>query len=124
MSVTNKVEISGTVKWDPNVFPPRNDEQKPILVFAVEHHKPKSQRTSVFHVKAYGDLVDTLTAENLAQGDKVVVTGSLNEAKWKDKQTDEWKNRIEIWAFNVEFVERAGAPDLAGVAASFDDIPF
>lgn len=121
----NRVEVEGYIKWEPNVFPPRNEEQKPILVFAVEHQKPKSQRTSVFHIKVYGDLVDTLTSENLSQGDKVVVTGSLNEAKWKDKRTDEWKNRIEIWASSVEFTERGGGtPDLAAVAASFDDIPF
>lgn len=120
----NRVEVEGYVKWEPNVFPPRNEEQKPILVFAVEHQKPKSQRTSVFHIKAYGDLVDTLTNENLSQGDKVVVTGSLNEAKWKDKRTDEWKNRIEIWATGVEFTERGGSPDLAAVAASFEDLPF
>lgn len=123
MTATNSVEISGVVKWDPNVFPPRSDDQKAILVFAIEFTNAKSNRTSVFHAKAYGDLAETLQAENLSQGDGVIVSGSLNEAKWKDKRTDEWKSRVEIWARTVTFTDRTAASVGAG-SISDDDIPF
>lgn len=125
MSTTNKVEISGVVKWDPNVFPPRSEDQKPIMVFAVEFTNEKSNRTSVFHVKSYGELAETLQTENISQGDAVIVSGSLNEAKWKDKRTDEWKSRVEIWARTVEFTDRnSKTPAGVGTVDSFEDIPF
>ena len=121
----NTVEIQGVVKWEPKLFPPREDGQKPIMVFALEY-AGKNNRTSVFHFKAYGDLAETLDTEQLAQGDTVLVAGMLNEAKWKDKKTDEWVNRIEVWANKVEFVERVGGGEFApvGDGAADDDIPF
>ncbi len=127
MSV-NKVELQGTVKWEPKIFPPQQDGQKPIMVFALEY-AGKNDRKSVFHFKAYGDLVETLDTEGLAQGDTVLVNGILNEAKWKDKKTDEWVNRIEVWANKVEFVERVAGVDTSDFApvngdAADDDIPF
>jgi single-stranded DNA-binding protein len=124
MSTTNNVEISGIVKWDPNVFPPKSEDQKPIMVFAVEFKREKSNRSSVFHVKSYGDLTQTLQSKGLTQGDQVVVTGSLNEAKWKDRNTDEWKSRVEVWAHNVDFVSRAGNDTSARAVDSYEDIPF
>jgi len=124
----NSVEIEGTVKWEPKIFPPQQEGQKPIMVFAVEY-EGKGDRKSVFHMKVYGSLVETLDTENLSQGDTVVVNGLLNEARWKDKQTDEWVNRIEVWANKVEFVGRVadgGGEEFAtaGAGASDDDIPF
>ena len=124
MSTTNNVEISGIVKWDPNVFPPKSEDQKPIMVFAVEFKREKSNRSSVFHVKSYGDMTQTLQSKGLTQGDQVVVTGSLNEAKWKDRNTDEWKSRVEVWAHNVDFVSRAGNDTSARAVDSYEDIPF
>lgn len=127
----NHVEIEGQVKWEPKVFAPREQGQKPITVFAIELRSSKSPSTSVFHCKAYGDVSEALGQENLSQGDTVLVTGRLNESKWKDKRTDEWMNRIEIWANQVDFVERVGDGQSAAgefVAVSTppadDDIPF
>lgn len=121
----NTVEIQGVVKWEPKLFPPREEGQKPIMVFALEY-AGKNNRTSVFHFKAYGDLAETLDTEQIAQGDTVLVTGMLNEAKWKDKKTDEWVNRIEVWANKVEFVERVGGGEFVpvGGGAEDDDLPF
>lgn len=119
----NHVEIAGVVKWEPKMFPPREEGQKPIMVFALEY-AGKNNRHSVFHFKAYGDLASTLESEQLSQGDTILVTGMLNEAKWKDKQTDEWINRIEVWANKVDFVERvSGAPSGSGGDA-YEDVPF
>lgn len=124
----NKVEIEGVVKWEPKFFEPREEGQKLIGVFAVEWVRPKSDnKRSVFHVKSFGDLATKLKDEKLAEGDTVLIKGSLNESKWKDKQTDEWKNRIELWPLSVEFVERGdGGSDFAAAAPTADDedIPF
>ena len=125
---TNKIEIGGVVKWEPKFFDPKEAGQKTIAVFAIEWERPKSDgKKSVFHVKAFGDLADKLKGEKLDQGDTVLVTGSLNESKWKDKKTDEWKNRIEVWPLSVEFLERGdGGGDFGTPAgtADDDDIPF
>lgn len=123
----NKVEIEGIVKWEPKFFEPREEGQKTIGVFAIEWVRPKSDKKSVFHVKAFGDLANKLKDEKLAEGDKVLVKGSLNESKWKDKQTDEWKNRIELWPLSVDFIERGdGGGDFGdtGSSSADDDIPF
>ena len=123
---TNEVKIGGVVKWDPRVFEPRESGQKTIVVFAVEWERPKSDgKKSVFHVKAFGDLADKLKGEKLAQGDTVVVRGSLNESKWKDKKTDEWRNQIEVWPLAVEFLQRGdGGGDFAAPSASSNDDEF
>lgn len=125
MMSKNSVEIEGAVKWAPKVFPPREEGQKPIMVFALEY-AGKNDKKSVFHFKAYGDLAEALEGDNLSQGDTVLVYGTLNEAKWKDKKTDEWVNRIEVWANKVEFVDRINTGDFvaAGVAEDDDSIPF
>jgi single-stranded DNA-binding protein len=128
--MTNKVEIEGTVKWEPRVFEPREEGQKVIVSFAIEWERPKTDKKSVFHVKAFGDLAEKLKDDNLGEGDVVTVTGSLNESKWKDKKTDEWRNQIETWATKVEIGERAGGDDGGDFgggdepAAEDDDIPF
>lgn len=124
---TNRIEIGGTVKWPPKFFEPQAEGQKTIAVFAIEWERPKSDgKKSVFHIKAFGDLADKLKNEKLDEGDSVFVVGSLNESKWKDKKTDEWKNRIEVWPLSVEFLERGdGGGDFAAApAADDDDIPF
>jgi single-stranded DNA-binding protein len=123
----NTVELQGVVKWEPKIFPPMQDGQKPIMVFALEY-AGKNDRKSVFHFKAYGDLVETLDTERLSQGDTILVSGMLNEAKWIDKTTEKWVNRIEVWANKVEFVERIAGVDtsdfVAAGAGDMDDIPF
>lgn len=131
MGDKNSVEIEGTVKWEPRVFEPREEGQKVIMSFAIEWERPKTDKKSVFHVKAFGDLAEKLRDEKLDEGDEVTVTGSLNESKWKDKKTDEWRNQIETWATKVEIGERAGGGsddgdgDFAPASdAEDDDIPF
>lgn len=49
-------------------------------------------------VSVYGDLVDELELE---EETSVIVQGRLHEQNWKDKETDEWKNRHEIVASRV-----------------------
>jgi single-stranded DNA-binding protein len=119
----NEVSLEGILKWEPKKFDPKQDGQKPIMVFALEQTQENTDRRSLFHCKAYGDLAGTLAQENLSQGDRILVEGRLNESKWKDKQTDEWKSRIEVWARKVEFVDRVAAGVAAG-GDDFDDIPF
>jgi hypothetical protein len=125
----NEVKIGGTIKWEPKFFEPKSDDQKLIAVFAIEWIRPKSEKKSVFNIKAFGDMAETLKKENIAQGDEVVVSGSLNETNWKDKQTDEWKKQIEVWASKVEIGDRANGGDESGdfggsTDADDDDIPF
>ncbi len=126
----NKVEISGQIKWEPKFFEPREEGQKLISLFSIEWVRPKSEKKSVFSVKAFGDLAEELKKEGIAQGDTVSVVGSLNETNWKDKQTDEWKKQIEVWAHKVEFIERLSAPDtsdfvpVGNAPADDDSIPF
>lgn len=127
----NTVEIQGTVKWEPRIFEPQNSDQKVIVSAAIEWVRPKTDnKRSVFHVKAFGELAEKLKSEKLDQGDVITVSGSLNESKWKDKKTDDWKNQIEIWATKVEIDERAGGGDVPDfepsgpASADDDDIPF
>lgn len=132
----NKVEIEGIVKWEPRVFEPQEEGHKTITVFAIEWVRPKSDnKRSVFHVKTFGKLAEKLKAEKISQGDTVLLKGSINESKWKDKQTDEWRNQIEIWPLSVEFKERVeGTPEDEEDTSTFtpsgndeedaDDIPF
>lgn len=127
--MVNKVEIQGTVKWEPRIFEPQNSDQKVIVSAAIEWVRPKTDnKRSVFHIKAFGDLAEKLRDEKISEGDVITVTGSLNESKWKDKKTDEWKNQIEIWATKVEIDARndsEGGDDFGGPAtADEDDIPF
>lgn len=128
----NKIEIGGTIKWEPRTFEAQEEGQKTIVVFAIEWERPKSGKKSVFNIKAFGDLADELKKEGVSQGDVVSIVGSLNETNWKDKKTDEWKKQIEVWANKVEFVERISGskPDtsdfvpVGSATEADDDIPF
>ena len=124
----NTVEIEGVVKWEPKSFPPREEGHRLIVVFAVEF-TGKNDRKSVFHIKAFGSTAEKLNEENLSQGDQLLVKGMLNEGKWKDKD-DNWHTQIEVWANQIEFIERVGG-DTGGEFAAApaggaddDDIPF
>lgn len=124
---TNRIEIGGTVKWPPRFFDPKEDGQKAIVIFAIEWERPKSDgKKSVFHIKAFGDMAEKLKSEQLDEGDAVAVIGSLNESKWKDKRTDEWKSRVEIWPMSVEFISRGngGSDFVTSPTEDDDNIPF
>lgn len=121
----NHVEIEGVVKWEPRVFHPRENGQHPIIMLALEYID-KNERRSVFTCKAFGELAQSLFDEQVDIGDTISVAGYLNEAKWKDKKTDQWVNRVEIISNRIEFISRANAGEFGNDfnSSDDDDIPF
>jgi len=124
--MTNKIEVSGTVKWEPKVWPARNEDQSDVVQFSIEYEEARTNRKSVFNCKGFYKSAEKLTAAcqsgDLDVGTHIKVSGKLIEEKWKDKKTDEWVNRVTIHVAEHEILEPKEPTESA--ASSDDDIPF
>lgn len=106
MDDVNVVAVSGTVH---RIFEERmttNDIRNRSMLVNF-HRKGRDNRV---YASAFGDGVDQL--EELEEGSRVVVQGMLNENTWQDKESEEWKHRVEITISRVVDLDaQDGPPD-------------
>jgi single-strand DNA-binding protein len=58
------------------------------------------ESTSFFDVQAYGTLAENL-ANSVQKGNRVVVTGEIEQRSWDDKETGNKRSTVEITASEV-----------------------
>ena len=58
------------------------------------------EETSWIDVTAWGDLAEN-AADSIGKGDRVTVTGRLNQRSWEDKDTGANRSKVEVVADDV-----------------------
>tara|TARA_R100001463_G_scaffold77209_1_gene131292 strand:+ start:7112 stop:7534 length:423 start_codon:yes stop_codon:yes gene_type:complete len=114
MAVDNNVSISGNLVADPELRYTNNGATICGMRVAVNRRWMKNgeweEETSYFDVTAWAQLAENC-AETLAKGQRVNVTGRLEEQRWEDKDSGDARRKVVIIADEV-------APSLRWATAS------
>lgn len=102
----NQIVLSGTVF---KLFEARETQaglkNRSFLINFTENDRERRM-----YVNAFGNLVDQM--EDLEEGSYVIVQGRVTEQAWQDKESEEWKHRVEIIPNRiVDLGELDGPPD-------------
>lgn len=98
MSEINQIVISGELYNDPTPlkFGDGNTGAGITIVQYVQREgKDPSKR--FFSGCAWSpEAANDLLSGKYHKGDKIIISGKLDERKWKDSKTDEWKSQVQI----------------------------
>lgn len=106
----NKIEISGTVAYPPELIYLPSGEAK--LSFQVEIEEPKlsqsgdvSTRQWKYKVVLLGEQAEELkTKDQLSVGTEVAIEGQIYTYSWKPSGQEQWLQKTEILANSVEVI--------------------
>ena len=113
MNDFNTVVITGRVVSLPKTSATQGGTQ--VAEFDVAINKTNrngSEEASFVGVVAYGRLAD-ICGQYLGKGAPILVSGSLRQEKWQDRQTGQNRSAIRIVANEVKFLWQNDAPQQA-----------
>lgn len=113
----NEVKLAGEIKTDVRIdYVGERGTAKCSFKLAVIGY---NDREELFPIVCWADIAEAM-ANTYSKGDEVAVLGRLTQNKWKDKQTGEWRERIEVTAQSVTPVN----PSMGEEVTPDDDNPF
>jgi single-strand DNA-binding protein len=94
----NFVHFEGNVVAEPEIKTVgAKDSKVAEFRIAVNHYMGQDkQETAFFDVNAWGYQADYCEGVNLSKGDRVVLTGRLQEKTWEDKETGKKRSRFVL----------------------------
>ena len=128
---TNVVTLFGRVGKDPELRQTPGGDSLCSFSLANSSWKKDSseasgwkEETSWFDLTLFGDGAKRFV-ERTKKGHRVIVTGSLKQRKWKDKD-DNWQERIGISLRQVQYLEKKPKDESreSVVEVPRDDVPF
>jgi single-strand DNA-binding protein len=124
---TNSIVLFGRLGRDPELREMPNGD--PITSFALANSSWKrdgqewKEDTGWFECTAFGDTAKRF-CDRAKKGHRVIVTGSLKQRVWKDKD-DNRQERISIAVRGIQFLEKKPKSDEAPAErAPQSDVPF
>lgn len=125
----NDVRVSGTLVKEPIPYSTSEGDQIYRLVMKVYSSKKTREgnyKTVVDQiiVVAKGSLVNFVKS-NLTQGSKILITGSLRKEEWINKETNQPRSKLAVYAHHIQLDTshylKDGDDDAAGVSSSSDE---
>lgn len=112
MNQLNIVTIRGRLTDDPKQVKLENSEITSFTIannreFYSSKEEKKIENTYFFDCKGFGPLAK-IANEYLKKGREVLVTGTLKQDKWKDKESGDNRSKIIIELENFEFIGGPG----------------
>lgn len=109
MTQHNFVSIRGRLTADPVKKELENSE---LTTFTIANNrdyynsstKEKKEEVFFFDCKGFGNIAK-LTNQYLKKGRDVLVTGTVRQDRWEDKETGEKRSKIVIYMDNFEFLD-------------------
>lgn len=115
MAAGNYVEVTGNLTSDPELKVTPSGTS--VVRFGVAWNRKWQQdgewqeEPHFFDVTCWRDLAENV-AESLSKGDRVTVTGRLEQSRWEDKQTGENRSKVGITADDVAASVRWATVDI------------
>lgn len=124
MANTNMLVISGNLGSDPEMKFTANGKAVTTVNLAVSLGFGDNKKTMWLRVEAWEKLGEHLN--NFQKGNRVTVTGRLDEDAWDDKATGQKRTKTKVVASNIDgFYEAASKPVDTGASDSDDGkVPF
>ena len=124
----NQVVLFGRLGKDPEARKMPNGD--PIVSFALANSTWKKdgdkwiEDTSWFDCTAFGRTAQTFV-ERAKKGHRVIVTGSLKQRVWRDKEENR-QERVSINVFGIQYLEKKAKSDAVpeAVVSPQTDVPF
>jgi single-strand DNA-binding protein len=139
MAVDNNITIVGNLTADPKLRYTNGGAAVADVRVAVNRRWQKDnewiEETSYFDITAWSTMAENV-AESLSSGNRVIVSGRLEEQRWEDKETQEPRRKVVIIADDIApslrwataDIERqsgkAGGAPKKKAAPQLDDAPF
>ena len=129
MFANNQASLTGNLGRDPEI---RHFESgKSLAQFSIAVSTGRDKPADWFDVECWNQSAER-AMQRLSKGSRVVVTGSLRQERWQDRQSGTQRSKVVFNAESIEIVERApqqqpqqqpeqlAAPEYA----DYDNIPF
>ncbi len=98
----NKVIIAGNLTRDPEVT--YLDSGKTLCKFSIAVNEGQDS-VSYFDIVAWEKTAE-LVGEYLSKGSGCLIEGRLKQDRWKDKDSGDNRSKVNIVAFNVQFLDK------------------
>jgi len=99
MNINNLV-LGGNLTRDPEMRV--TGSGKPVTNFTVACNHSKDE-ASFFDCVAFGKTAE-LIADHFSKGKPIIVTGSIRQNRWEDKESGQSRSKVEVWVSGFHFV--------------------
>lgn len=82
----------------------------------------KQEYVNYIDCEAWSKTAETI-GEHLKKGDPVIVSGSLRQQRWEDKETQQKRSKVIVRVLSFTFVPRSKPREDGEETLSFDDVP-
>ena len=129
MFANNQVSLTGNLGDFPEIRYFESGKSKASFRIAVSTGKDKSP--DWFDIECWNKSAER-AMQRLSKGSRIIVSGSLKQERWQDRQTGVQRSKVVLNAESIEIIERApqeptskqpeqpAAPDYSG----YDNIPY
>ena len=118
MASVNKVILVGRLGKDPEIRSTPNGNNVAKFSLATDDRYTdksgeKQERTEWHNIVAWGKLAE-ICGQYLKKGKLIYIEGSIRTDSWDDKETGQKKYRTEIWANQMQMLDRKGDENSSG----------
>jgi len=104
MAVDNNIMVVGNLTADPEIRFTKNGAAVADLRMAVNRRWQKDgewvEETSFFDVTSWAAMAENV-ADSLSSGQRIMVTGRLEEQRWEDKDSGDPRRKVVIVADDI-----------------------
>jgi single-strand DNA-binding protein len=99
MSYLNKIWLLGNLAKPPNLAYTRSGKAVCTLIIAINHAGTKTSKaeTLFLEIQLFGEEAES-GVHTYKKGEAVFVEGYLHQRSWKDRRTQEWREKMTIRA--------------------------
>ena len=126
MFASNQASLTGNLGDFPEIRYFESGKSKASFRIAVSAGKDKSP--DWFEVECWNQSAER-AMQRLSKGSRVVVTGSLKQERWQDRQTGTQRSKVVLNAEAIEIIERSPQEPTSKqpqqlAAPDYDNIPY
>ena len=123
MASVNKVILVGRLGKDPEIRSTPNGNNVAKFSLATDDRYTdksgeKQERTEWHNIVAWGKLAE-ICGQYLKKGKLIYIEGSIRTDSWDDKETGQKKYRTEIWANQMQMLDRKGDENSSSGGGSY-----
>ena len=104
MFANNQASLTGNLGRDPEI---RHFESgKSLAQFSIAVSTGRDKPADWFDIECWNKSAER-AVQRLSKGSRVVVTGSLRQERWQDRQTGAQRSKVVLNAESIEIIERS-----------------
>jgi len=103
----NQVQLLGRLTKDPEMsYGGQNNITICKFSIAISEKRNGQENSSFFDCKSFGKTAEAIN-QYIKKGQRILISGSLDQSRWQDKNTSQIRSKIEITVNRFDFIEKA-----------------